>query len=140
MTGDRRMSDLDRERYAAFKRGIGWRISNPDSTDFHEASIEYVRSEAERPKELADDSVTGLCATLGIAVHRAGPLAGDVAEYHFTMPDGIERRMHARSLEEAAEATLWRLLSQLQTLLRRNETREQRIERLADELAKALGR
>jgi hypothetical protein len=45
-----------------------------------------------------------------------------------------------RSLEEAAEMTLWRLLSLLQTMLRRNETREQRIERLADELAKALGR
>jgi hypothetical protein len=41
--GAPRMTDLDQALYAAFKRGIGWRLSNPESTSFHAAAIAYVR-------------------------------------------------------------------------------------------------
>jgi hypothetical protein len=40
---DETMTELDQIRYAAFKRGIGWRITNPDDTYFHAAGIAYVR-------------------------------------------------------------------------------------------------
>lgn len=115
------MNPLDSARYAAFKRGIGWRISNPESTSFHEASVRYVHDMRDVAADVADmhagareredlgaaprePEAAGLCAMLGIVAMPmpVKVLAADLSEYHFTMPlDGIERRMHARSYDEA---------------------------------------
>ncbi len=40
---EQKMSELDHVRYAAFKRGVGWRVQNPDNTGFHAAALEYVQ-------------------------------------------------------------------------------------------------
>lgn len=41
--------------YNAFKRGIGWKLMNPDSKDFHIAATQYANDELEL--ELAEEAI-----------------------------------------------------------------------------------
>lgn len=85
-------------------------------------------------------SAEELCSRFGITIVRGEVVAGDIREYAYMTPtDGFVHRDHATSVEEAATSALNRMRVAIEKFLYRNETREQRIERLSRELVRALG-
>jgi hypothetical protein len=132
-------------RWLGFIQGVLWMLGLASISEMGKINGEAMNEAALTDGWLdagAPSAADTLLELLNISLREHDAmLPNGLSEYRFKLPfDNTERRDTAASLEEAKEYTLWRLWSQLERYIYRDETREQRIERLAEDLTKALAK